>query len=96
MKPAWLVLADGSIYEGRSIGAEGEASGELVFHTGLSGYQEIITDPSYAQQLITFTYPHIGNVGCNKEDEESSQIWANGIIIHDLSITTSNWRVGPP
>jgi carbamoyl-phosphate synthase small subunit len=91
-KPAILALADGSVFHGRSIGYAGQAVGEVVFNTSMSGYQEIITDPSYAQQLITFTYPHIGNVGCNKDDEESSRVWANGIIVHDLSMTTSNWR----
>lgn len=91
-KPAILALADGTIFHGKSIGCEGQTVGEVVFNTSMTGYQEIITDPSYAQQLITFTYPHIGNVGCNQYDNESSQVWASGIIIRDFSIYTSNWR----
>lgn len=90
--PAILALADGSIFRGDSIGAETVTTGEVVFNTALSGYQEILTDPSYAQQIVTLTYPHIGNVGTNLEDEESTQIYANGLVIRDLPIAASNWR----
>lgn len=89
---ALLVLADGSIYEGISIGAQGYAIGEVVFNTALTGYQEILTDPSYYKQIITFTHPHIGNIGCNNEDKESNQIWASGLIIKEISRISSNWR----
>ncbi len=90
--PAILALADGSIFRGDSIGAEAITTGEVVFNTALSGYQEILTDPSYAQQIVTLTYPHIGNVGTNLEDEESTQIYANGLVIRDLPIAASSWR----
>jgi len=90
--PAVLALADGSVFSGQSIGATGETSGEVVFNTALSGYQEIITDPSYARQLVTLTYPHIGNVGVNAQDAESSQVYAAGLIIKDLSACVSNFR----
>lgn len=89
---ALLALADGTLFSGHSIGVSGTAVGEVIFNTSMSGYQEIITDPSYAQQFITFTYPHIGNVGTNPLDQESSRVWAAGIIINELSQTTSNWR----
>jgi carbamoyl-phosphate synthase small subunit len=74
--PALLVLEDGSVFRGTSIGAEATAVGEVVFNTAMTGYQEILTDPSYARQIVTLTYPHIGNTGCNAEDEESARIWA--------------------
>lgn len=90
--PAVLALADGSIFSGQSIGAPGETSGEVVFNTALTGYQEIITDPSYARQLVTLTYPHIGNVGVNAHDAESAKIYAAGLIIKDLSARVSNFR----
>lgn len=90
--PAILALADGSIFRGESIGAEAVTTGEVVFNTALTGYQEILTDPSYAQQIVTLTYPHIGNVGTNAEDEESTQVYANGLVIRDLPIAASNWR----
>lgn len=90
--PCVLALADGSIFKGISIGASGEAVGEVVFNTSMTGYQEVLTDASYAEQLITFTYPHIGNVGVNKDDYESSRAWAKGVILRDLSLVTSNWR----
>ena len=90
--PAVLALADGSLFPGISIGAEGRSVGEVVFNTSMTGYQEILTDPSYAGQLITLTYPHIGNTGVNPEDQESAQIWAKGLIIRDLSPIASNWR----
>lgn len=91
-KPAILALQDGTLFEGRSIGAEGLSSGEVVFNTSMTGYQEILTDPSYCQQLITLTYPHIGNTGVNSEDEEAQLIHAGGLIIRDLPIRASNWR----
>ncbi|MBX2808394.1 MAG: glutamine-hydrolyzing carbamoyl-phosphate synthase small subunit [Cellvibrionaceae bacterium] len=90
--PALLVLADGSVFHGTAIGAEGVSVGELVFNTAMSGYQEILTDPSYARQIITLTYPHIGNVGVNKEDEECATIWAAGLVIRDLPQVASNFR----
>lgn len=93
--PAILALADGTIFKGTSIGAPGHTTGEVVFNTAMTGYQEILTDPSYAQQLVTLTYPHIGNTGCNEEDTESGRIhkvWANGLIIRDLPLLHSNFR----
>jgi carbamoyl-phosphate synthase small subunit len=92
ISPAVLALADGSVFRGQSIGASGNTTGEVVFNTALTGYQEILTDPSYARQLITFTNPHIGNTGTTPEDMESGQVYAAGLIIRDLSITTSSWR----
>ncbi|MEW8230875.1 MAG: glutamine-hydrolyzing carbamoyl-phosphate synthase small subunit [Candidatus Thiodiazotropha endolucinida] len=91
-KPAILVLEDGSRFRGEAIGAEGETVGEVVFNTAMTGYQEILTDPSYRQQIVTLTYPHIGNTGINLEDEESTQIHAAGLVIRDLPLITSNWR----
>jgi len=91
-KPAILVLEDGSIFRGISIGADGESIGEVVFNTSMTGYQEILTDPSYARQMVTLTYPHIGNTGINSEDEESTNIWASALIIRDLPLLHSNWR----
>lgn len=90
--PALLVLEDGSVFEGISVGAEGQSTGEVVFNTSMSGYQEILTDPSYARQIITFTYPHIGNTGTNAEDEESPSVWASGMVIRDLPMLASNFR----
>ncbi|MFO1494145.1 MAG: glutamine-hydrolyzing carbamoyl-phosphate synthase small subunit [Lysobacterales bacterium] len=90
--PAILALADGSVFHGVSIGADGARSGEVVFNTAMTGYQEILTDPSYAQQIVTLTYPHIGNTGCNAADEESAGIYACGLVIRDLPLTASNWR----
>ena len=78
-QPAILVLADGTLFHGVAIGAEGVAVGEVVFNTSMTGYQEILTDPSYAQQIVTLTYPHIGNTGINEEDQESSHIWSKGL-----------------
>ena len=89
---AILVLADGSVFRGRSIGAEGYTIGEVVFNTSMTGYQEILTDPSYYQQLVTLTYPHIGNTGTNNEDFESSNVYASGLIIRDLPLLHSNFR----
>lgn len=91
-KPAILVLEDGSRFRGEAIGAEGETVGEVVFNTAMTGYQEILTDPSYRQQIVTLTYPHIGNTGINQEDEESTHIHAAGLVIRDLPLITSNWR----
>ncbi len=89
---ALLALADGSVFYGESIGAEGKTVGEVVFNTAMTGYQEILTDPSYSQQIVTLTYPHIGNVGVTEEDSESSQFAVNGLIIRDASLVHSNWR----
>lgn len=90
--PAILALADGSIFEGFSIGAQGQTTGEVVFNTAMTGYQEILTDPSYSRQIVTLTYPHIGNTGVNAEDVEAGRIHAAGLIIRDLPIVTSNFR----
>ncbi|HQU48286.1 MAG TPA: glutamine-hydrolyzing carbamoyl-phosphate synthase small subunit [Casimicrobiaceae bacterium] len=90
--PAILALADGTLVHGRSIGAVGQASGEVVFNTSMTGYQEILTDPSYAGQMITFTHPHIGNVGVTREDDESGRTFASGLVVRDLPDLASNWR----
>ena len=90
--PALLALEDGSLFSGVSIGVSGQTVGEVVFNTALTGYQEILTDPSYLKQIVTLTYPHIGNVGSNPEDEESPLVQAAGLVIRDLSLVTSNWR----
>jgi carbamoyl-phosphate synthase small subunit len=90
--PAVLVLADGSVFRGCSIGAEGRTAGEVVFNTSMTGYQEILTDPSYAGQIVTLTYPHIGNTGANAEDVESNAVYAAGLVIRDLPLAASNWR----
>jgi len=90
--PALLALADGTIFRGLSIGAPVESVGEIVFNTSMSGYQEILTDPSYAQQMVTLTCPHIGNVGVNPEDVESASVFAAGLVVRDLSMVTSNFR----
>jgi len=89
---AVLVLADGSVFRGHGIGWDGQAVGEAVFNTAMTGYQEILTDPSYAGQLVTLTYPHIGNVGANPEDAESRAVYAAGLVIRDLPLVASNWR----
>jgi len=91
-QPAILALADGSIFRGEAIGAEGSTSGEVVFNTAMTGYQEILTDPSYTRQIVTLTYPHIGNTGVNPEDIESDGVQAAGLIIRDLPLIASNWR----
>ncbi|WP_062063572.1 glutamine-hydrolyzing carbamoyl-phosphate synthase small subunit [Cellvibrio sp. OA-2007] len=91
-KKAILVLADGSVFRGTAIGAEGLSVGEVVFNTAITGYQEILTDPSYAQQIVTLTYPHIGNTGTNSEDEECERIWATGLVIRDLPLLASSFR----
>ena len=92
IKSALLVLEDGTQFHGRAIGATGTAVGEVVFNTSMTGYQEILTDPSYSRQIVTLTYPHIGNVGTNAADEESSQVHAQGLVIRDLPLIASNFR----
>ncbi len=91
-KPALLVLADGTVFEGIAVGAQGEAVGELVFNTAMTGYQEMLTDPSYARQIITLTTPHVGNTGCTSEDMESSKVWASGLVMRECSLRASNYR----
>ncbi|HDS3818634.1 glutamine-hydrolyzing carbamoyl-phosphate synthase small subunit [Morganella morganii] len=91
-KSAILVLQDGTTFHGRAIGAEGAVTGEVVFNTSMTGYQEILTDPSYSRQIVTLTYPHIGNTGTNSADEESPDVYAQGLVIRDLPLTTSNFR----
>ncbi len=91
-KPALLALEDGTLFHGISIGADGRTVGEVVFNTAMTGYQEILTDPSYARQIVTLTYPHIGNVGTNSEDEESAHVHVSGLVIRDLPPLTSNFR----
>ena len=93
---ALLALSDGSVFYGRSIGAVGESIGEVVFNTAMTGYQEILTDPSYARQIVTLTYPHIGNTGSNASDNESSNVHAAGLVIRDLPLLASNWRNSEP
>ncbi|MES2673467.1 MAG: glutamine-hydrolyzing carbamoyl-phosphate synthase small subunit [Pseudomonadota bacterium] len=91
-RPALLVLADGSVFRGTAIGADGLSVGEVVFNTAMTGYQEILTDPSYAQQIVTLTYPHIGNTGTNDEDAECDRIFASGLVIRDLPLLASSFR----
>lgn len=91
-KPAILALEDGSIFKGIAIGADGESVGEVVFNTSMTGYQEILTDPSYCRQIVTLTYPHIGNYGVTEEDAECDRIWAAGLVIRDLPLIASNFR----
>jgi carbamoyl-phosphate synthase small subunit len=95
-KPALLALEDGSLFRGESIGADGHAQGEVVFNTSITGYQEILTDPSYCRQIITLTYPHIGNVGTNPGDEEAGRIHASGLVVRDCPRVASNWRNRQP
>ena len=90
--PAVLVLADGTVFRGESIGAETAMAGEVVFNTAMTGYQEILSDPSYCRQIVTLTYPHIGNTGVNDEDDESARVFASGLVIRDRSLVPSNWR----
>ncbi|MCQ8105505.1 glutamine-hydrolyzing carbamoyl-phosphate synthase small subunit [Methylomonas sp. SURF-2] len=92
-KPALLVLEDGTEFHGISIGADGCSVGEVVFNTALTGYQEILSDPSYARQIVTLTYPHIGNVGCNNEDDEAAAVFASGLVVRDLPLLASSWRM---
>jgi carbamoyl-phosphate synthase small subunit len=91
-QPAILALEDGTVFEGDSVGAPGLAVGEVVFNTAMTGYQEILTDPSYARQIVTLTYPHIGNTGCNAADDESTRAWAAGLIVRDVPRRPSSWR----
>ena len=91
-QPAILALADGTVFRGESIGADGVTVGEVVFNTAMTGYQEILTDPSYCRQIVTLTYPHIGNTGINPEDVESDRVYAAGLVIRDLPLLASNWR----
>ena len=91
-EPAVLVLADGTVFRGRSAGARGSVSGEVVFNTAMTGYQEILTDPSYCRQIVTLTYPHIGNTGVNAEDEEASRVHAAGLVVRDVPALLSSWR----
>ena len=92
LEKAALVLADGTIFHGRSIGAQGAAVGEVVFNTAMTGYQEILTDPSYCRQIVTLTYPHIGNTGVNEEDQEASRTYAEGLVVRDVPRLLSSWR----
>ena len=92
-KPALLVLEDGTEFHGIAIGADGCSVGEVVFNTALTGYQEILSDPSYAKQIVTLTYPHIGNVGTNAEDDESTGVFASGLVVRDLPLLASSWRM---
>jgi carbamoyl-phosphate synthase small subunit len=91
-QPAILALEDGTLFEGVSVGAPGLSVGEVVFNTAITGYQEILTDPSYARQLVTLTYPHIGNTGCTDQDDEAARAWAAGLIVRDVPRRPSNWR----
>ena len=90
--PAVLALADGSVFRGVSIGAKGNTTGEVVFNTAMTGYQEILTDPSYSRQIVTLTYPHIGNTGTTPEDQESGSVTPSGLGIRDLPLVESSWR----
>jgi carbamoyl-phosphate synthase small subunit len=92
LEPAVLVLADGTVFRGRSIGAPGPSAGEVVFNTAMTGYQEILTDPSYCRQIVTLTDPHIGNTGVNAEDEEAARVHAAGLVVRDLPVRASSWR----
>jgi carbamoyl-phosphate synthase small subunit len=94
--PAVLALSDGSVFKGQSVGAAGNSTGEVVFNTAITGYQEILTDPSYARQIVTLTYPHIGNTGATAEDMESAQVYASGLVVRDLSMIASSWRAAEP
>ena len=91
-KPALLALEDGRVFRGRSWAAEGESAGEMVFNTSMTGYQEVLTDPSYAGQIVCMTYPLIGNYGVNSEDEESSRPWVEGFVVREASRMASSWR----
>lgn len=91
-QPAILVLEDGTVFEGDSVGANGLSVGEVVFNTAMTGYQEVLTDPSYARQMVTLTYPHIGNTGFTDQDDEATKVWAAGLIVRDVPRRPSNWR----
>ena len=92
MEPALLALQDGSLFRGVSVGAPGRTIGEVVFNTAMTGYQEILTDPSYCRQIVTLTYPHIGNTATNSEDQEGERVFAAGLVIRDLPAVSSSWR----
>ena len=92
VKPALLALADGTIFRGQSFGADGEVGGEVVFNTAMTGYQEVLTDPSYHEQLVAMTYPEIGNVGVNREDVEAREPFVKGFIVKEYWDPPSNWR----
>ncbi|MFT3757031.1 MAG: glutamine-hydrolyzing carbamoyl-phosphate synthase small subunit [Pseudoxanthomonas sp.] len=94
--PAVLVLEDGTVFEGESVGAPGLSVGEVVFNTAMTGYQEVVTDPSYARQIVTLTYPHIGNTGCTALDDEGAKVWSAGLIVRDVPRRPSNWRSEVP
>ena len=91
-QPAILALEDGTVFEGESVGASGLSAGEVVFNTAMTGYQEILTDTSYARQLVTLTYPHVGNTGCTGQDDEARQVWSAGLIVRDVPRRPSSWR----
>ena len=95
-KPALLVLADGTVFTGLACGAAGSVIGEVVFNTGMTGYQEVMTDPSYSGQLVTFTYPELGNTGVNPDDQEADKAHARGVIARQISPVSSNWRSSQP
>jgi len=90
--PAVLALEDGTVFRGVSVGAKGNTTGEVVFNTAMTGYEEILTDPSYCRQIVTLTYPHVGNTGTTPEDLESAQVYSAGLVIRDLPLLYSNWR----
>ncbi len=92
MEPALLALQDGTVFHGVSVGAPGRTIGEVVFNTAMTGYQEILTDPSYCRQIVTLTYPHVGNTATNSEDQESERVFAAGLVIRDLPAVASSWR----
>jgi carbamoyl-phosphate synthase small subunit len=93
---AILVLEDGTVFEGVSVGAAGQSVGEVVFNTAMTGYQEILTDPSYARQIVTLTYPHIGNTGCTPQDDEAMDVWCSGLVVRDVPRRPSSWRSQQP
>jgi carbamoyl-phosphate synthase small subunit len=95
-RSAFLALEDGTVFEGIAVGADGSSIGEVVFNTAMTGYQEILTDPSYSRQLVTLTYPHIGNTGCTTQDDEAQQVWGAGLIVRDVPRRPSNWRSQTP
>src|SRR5690606_10457352 len=87
---------DGTVFEGISVGASGQSVGEVVFNTAMTGYQEVLTDPSYARQIVTLTYPHIGNTGCTQQDDEAARVWCSGLVVRDVPRRPSNWRSQGP
>lgn len=95
-EPAILALEDGTVFEGISVGAQGLSTGEVVFNTAMTGYQEVLTDPSYARQIVTLTYPHIGNTGCTDQDDEADKVWASGLVVRDVPRRPSSWRSRAP